>query len=394
MDRVAQELFADFPRRVGTPNQHWVFNEAQVELFLDVVDGVRGAYTTLNRLPIVEGQPDVSDKVFFDFDSPAKDEVEGNGKRWDHPDIDPNEPADELIRRMRNDAGLATDVIGQPVEDARRLAQESASDNIPVLGVFTGFGVHVHQLYQETVDPRDAMASVAARYEDKADLETMDWECVGQPEKLCRLPNVERATYVEGQHGERRDGRGTGLYTVPLDGADLRTITAKDLLALAEGPRDTGHLEIPEERPQMPVWEEYIPDGTAGDDIAQRPVDQRTQPVGTEMFDDMETILRELFQMPCMVERIQQPNPGNRVRLNAAVMLFNAGLNPQQVENLFGQLGWVDFDREITRSKLDHAWKTGYSDMSCSSLRSRGLCVKEDPKECHTYGWSGGQVEW
>jgi hypothetical protein len=394
MDDVQAELFGEFPRRVGTPNQHWVFNEAQFDIFVDTIDGVRGAYTTLNHLPVFERLNDVSDKVLFDFDTPAKDEEEGNGKRWDHPDIEPNEPADTLAQRMRADRDLADDILGPVVEDAKKLARASADDGIPVLGVFSGFGIHVHQLYQTTEEPRVAMTSIASKYHDELNLQTMDWECVGQPEKLCRVPNVERASYREGDFGQRVDGRPTGVYTIPLERPELRDLEVSDLLEWSRNATDTACFDLDFDRPQMPVWEDYRDERAVGDgaEQPQRPVDTRTQGFGDT---DMEWLLEQLIRMPCMVERLMQPNPEHKVRLNGAVMLFNVGLNPQQVETLFSELGWVDFDRKKTRKYLKQIYRRGYSDMNCESIRANRLCTRsDDPESCPCFGWSGGQPEW
>jgi DNA primase large subunit len=99
--------------------------------------------------------------------------------------------------------------------------------------------------------------------------------------------------------------------------------------------------------------------------------------------------------MPCMVQRILQPNPEHEVRLNVAVMLFNVGMTPEDVTNIYGQLGWVDFDRNVTKNYLKDIYRSGYSDMSCRTLREEKLlCVQDDPSDCSCYGWSGGEVEW
>jgi hypothetical protein len=387
MNQIQRELFGSFPRRVGTPSQHWVFNEAQVELFLSTIAGRRNAYSTVGELAVTVDGEDTCDKVLFDLDSPAK----ADGGEWD---IFEDEPADdEVVSRMRSDPDVADAILGEVCEEARTLARESLDDGIPVIGVFSGFGLHVHQLYKPTSGPSVAMQTCAMRYIDKLGLDTPDWSILGQPERICRIPNMERVT-TPGQHGEVRDGRATGLYTIPLNAQQLKEVSPEWLVSRSQRPHHPDLPEVPSERserPQMPVWEDYR-DGAGEDrEVPQRPVDSRTVP----FEDGLDEILHSLLQMPCMAERIQQPNPENKVRLNSAVILFNVGLNPQQVEDLYARLGWVDFDRETTRAKLEHAWKTQYSDMSCRSLRDDGLCVKDDdPRECRCYGWSGGQPEW
>lgn len=384
MDEAQALLFDDYPRRVGTPSQHWVFNEAQVDVFLDTIRGSRNAYATLGRLPL-DGS-EVCDKVLFDLDSPAKSDTEGEA--WALFDDDPSDL--EAIDRMRHDPDTADAVLGDACEDAQDLTRASLDDGIPVVGVFTGFGIHIHQLYQPTEDPATAMTTCAAKYIDELGLQTPDWAILGQTERLCRMPNAQRCT-MPGPRHVIEDGRATGLYQVPLTAAELCEVSPEWLLDASTSPRVPADLH-PDDRPTMPIWEEYrgSSDGS-GEERPQRPVNQRTAPIGDEF---VEALLTDLLQMPCMVERALSPNPAHEVRLNVAVLLFNVGLNVQQVENLLARLNWVDFDREYTRKILEQIYDHGYSDMTCASLQERGLCVKADSEECHCYGWSGGQAEW
>lgn len=372
-------LFGDYPRRVGTPAQHWVFNEAQFDVFLDTIRGTRNAYATVGTLPVVEGQPEVSDKVLFDLDG-------------DKSVFEDEQAADERVAMMRDDPDIADSVLGDVCDEAQQLARASRDDGIPVLGVFSGFGIHVHQLYQPTEDPTVPMTTCAAKYIEELDLQTADWKVVGQPERICRVPNMPRVTHETSRTQSVEDGRSTGLWTVPMDAEVLEQVTPGLLVEKSHSPIELPGAD-PGGRPQMPVWEEYRDGVTSDTDQPQRPVDKRTSPLAGEM--DVEGLLWELVSMPCMVERMLQPNPEHEVRMNGAVMLFNVGLNPQQVEDLYARLGWVDFDRGTTRKHLKSIYRSGYSDMSCSTLREKRLCTRsEEPSECPTFGWSGGACEW
>lgn len=385
MDRAQQLLFGSFPRRVGTPSQFWVFNEAQFDLFANTVDGTRNAYSTVSKQTVgPDGSVEsvISDKVLFDLD----------GDKSPFPD---DAAADERAAMMRQDPDIAAEVLGEVCDEAQRLARASRDDGIPVVGVFSGFGLHIHQLYQPTPDPKVAMTTCAAKYIEELDLQTADWQVVGDIQRICRVPNVERATYrVEGSRGHHQtvlDGRPTGLHTVPLTREELLEVTPQMLLDLSEAPRAPSFGIS--ERPQMPVWSEYRDGVSADADIPQQPVDERTVPFAEG--SDMEGLLLGMIQMPCMVDRMMQPNPEHEVRLNAAVLFFNIGLRPAQVEELYAQMGWVDFDRETTRGHLEHIYQNGYSDMSCETIREKRLCTRpENPEDCRCFGWSGGQPEW
>lgn len=388
MDASQTALFGRFPRRVGTPNQHWVFSEAQFDLFLDTIEGVRNAYTTVNQMPIDPSARGLfrlnANSVFYDFDGNKDALPRGE-----------DTPADEAVALMRGSSSLAKEVIGDAVADARELAQRSAHDGVPVLGVFSGFGVHVHQLYQPTAEGvQTKQASTARRYIDLLDLQTADTTVIDNGQRICRVPNVERTT-TPGPRGEVRDGRGTGLWTVPLDGADLRTLKVRDLLDLSTARRPVEHLNLqPEDRPEMGVFTDYVDDLTAGSDGygTPRPVEERE--TTDEQQDDARALLEELVRMPCMVERLDQPNPCHTVRVNGAVMLFNAGLTVSEVMGVFRSLNWTDWDHQTTKKHLTHIHRSGYSDQNCSTLREKGLCVKDHPVDCRTYGWGGGRAEW
>jgi hypothetical protein len=382
MRDIQAALFGAYPRRVGTPAQHWVFNDAQLDVFLDTVRGSRNCYATVGQLPVTEAGAAVSDKVFFDLDGDKSPFAEATR-------------ADERRARLRADPDLADAVLGAACEDARKLARASRDDGIPAVGVFSGFGVHVHQLYQRTDDPAVPMTTCAARYIDQLDLQTADWAVVGQVERLCRVPNMPRTTHREDRHGKVQDGAHAGVWTVPLSRGELAEITPGELLALSTAPRACPDpVPAAADRPQMPVWEEYKSQSADSDavDVPQRPfVYRSTLPDG----DGLEALLKELLRMPCVCQRLVQPNPEHEVRFTAAVILFNVGLTPRQVEDIYARLGWVDFDRETTRKHLQSIYRTGYSEYTCRTMRSKRLCVKDEaPTDCDCYGWSGTECEW
>ena len=384
MDPVQALLFGQAPRRVGTPAQHWVFAVDQVNFFVHRINGRRNAYATLCWWDFAEGP--VGDKVLYDLDSPAKDE-EGNWTIFDGE----QPPDDEVIDWMRDDPDLADEILGQCVEDARKLARRSLNDNAPVVGVFSGFGIHVHQLFEPTYWPTTAMATTANRYIDRAELRTPDRSILGQPERICRIPNCERiAGSVRGN--KVVDGRPTGLYTIPLSGEELASLEVQWLLDESHSPRA---IDVPNraERSEMRIWEEYETGHEETADIPPRPLN----PEASDFEDgDLRWLLERLIRVPCIVERLlDDPNPDHDVRVDATVRLLNVGLNPQTVVGIFERINWVDFDRQQTEKYVRGIYRNPVSDMRCSTLRSRGLCTRaDDPKSCPTYGWSGGKPEW
>lgn len=389
MDDVQDLLYGQAPRRVGTPNQHWVWAPGQVEMFIESINGRRNGYATVGWWDFEE-MGMVSDKVLYDLDSPAKAEEHESGD-WSVFDSDP--PDDEVISRMREDPDLAEEILGQVCEDAQELAERSLNDNVPVVGVFSGFGIHIHQLYEPMLHPRTAMSTTAHRYIDRLEVQTPDRSILGQPERIARIPNVERIAGSVKNNMDVVDGRSTDLYTIPLSGSELLSVTPEWLLDESHSPREVGLSDV-SERPEMRVWADYETGHEETADVPPRPLD----PSETEIAEDADIrwLLERLIRMPCMVERlVDDPNPDHDVRVNATVMLLNVGLNPQTVVDLFERVGWIDFDRQRTREYVRGIYRSGYSDQNCQTLRSKGLCVRsEDPESCSCFGWSGGECRW
>ena len=389
MDLVQDLLYGQAPRRVGTPNQHWVWAPEQVDFFVESINGRRNGYATLGWWDFDE-MGMVADKVLYDLDSPAKAEEHEEGD-WSIFNADP--PDDEVIDRMREDPDLAEEVLGPVCEDAQELARRSRNDNVPVVGVFSGFGIHVHQLYEPMIHPRTAMATTAHRYIDHLDVQTPDRSILGQPERIARIPNVERIAGSVTEDMNVVDGRQTGLYTIPLSGEELLSVTPEWLLDESYQPRT---VDVPDaaERPEMRVWEDYETGHEETADVPPRPLDPSETQIAED--DDIRWLLERLIRMPCMVERlVDDPNPDHDVRVNATVMLLNVGLSPQTVVDLYERVGWIDFDRQRTRKYVRGIYKSGYSDQNCQTLRSKGLCTRsEDPESCPCFGWSGGKCEW
>jgi len=389
MDQVQDLLFGQAPRRVGTPNQHWCWSVGQIDFFIGSVNGRRNAYATLGWWDFEESAM-VADKVLYDLDSPAKSEEHENGD-WRIFDADP--PDDEVIDRMRNDPDLAEEILGPVCEDARELARRSRNDNVPVVGVFSGFGIHIHQLFEPTYHPTTAMATTAHRYIDRLDLQTPDRSILGQPERICRIPNCERIAGSVKDNMKVVDGRPTNLYTIPLSAAELAAVSPEWLLDESHSPR-TDVAPDGAERPEMHVWEDYETGHEETADVPPRPLN----PEETEIAEDADirALLERLLRMPRMVERlVDDPDPDHDVRVNATVMLLNTGLTPQTVVDLFERVGWIDFNRSKTRQYVEGIYKSGYSDQNCQTLRGKGLCTRsDDPESCPCFGWSGGKAEW
>lgn len=375
MDDSQRQLFGEFPRAVGSPEQHIVHSEGEFDLFTETVLGRRNAYSSLSWFP---GGKVVCDKVSFDFDSAGKESAFEAGLR-----------DDEKIELMRNDEDLAEEVLGQVCEDVRAIAKNLLVCDFPVMGVFSGFGVHVHALTQPQENPGDNMGSTARYWREQLGLPTLDHKPIGDEQRIMRVPNMKRVHLKDIFDGDAPRYE-CDLWTVPLTGEELAEITPHGLLELSKEPRPSVTVKA-DERPEMPFYEDYTREERA---VTMRP--DRPSVEGEISDKGVDWYVKELLQMPCMYENLLlDPEPPHEIRLNSAVLMFNIGMEPAEVLGIFEAIGWDDWDRAVTRKQLKQVYQRGYSDMSCKTLREKGFCTRqEEPVECETYGWSGGEAEW
>lgn len=394
MDLAQKVLFGSFPRAVGTNTRtgqikQWVVHsEGEFQVFFDTINGVKNAYASISWRPI--GGNLKLDKVGFDFDTPQKEGEDG----W--PVFSGQElPQDEVVARMRNDPYVADEVLLPVLKDARKLIQRSAEMGIPTFCVFSGFGLHVYQMYREKANPDKQLDTTSKKFARELNLTTSDAQVGGDVKRILRIPNAHRV------HLEIRDGaivstRPTGLFTIPLLPAEVMEKSPSELLEMAKEPRLMSEEELeylhPKNRPEMKTYDDYLSSGSM-EDVTQKDMRKMDEPANDDEF--LEYLLKDYLKMPCMYERIQQPEPNHAIRRNCAVLLFNLGMEPAEVVDIFSRIGWMDWNREITEEQITQIYRKGYADMSCWTLRKEGFCTRADkPTDCPTFGWSGGKAEW
>lgn len=397
MDSAQRLLFGEFPRAVGvtTPDfsggdltQYMIHSEQEFDGVFAKVEGERNMYSSISAyIPKLDdgfkGCAVLGDKVSFDFDSSAK-AVPDAEEDWAHPLIPADASDAEVIDRMRTDRDVREAVLGDVCFNVRKLAEECIDRDIPIFGVFSGFGVHVHTLWEPTMSrPEDKMRSTCNMFVSELELSCVDEKASGRPFRIMRVPNVERIC-----HGT---GRGTGLFTAPLKAGDLAVITPDELMSWSESPSPmVGHE--PFDRPEMKVREDYLGPGYE-EGVGQ----EKMRSVPEQAVEDelARTIIRETVQMPCVYERAFGRNPPNDVRVKLGIMLLNAGYSVQEATDLIAKLGWADFDRSVTSYQLKKLRESGKGDWSCRTMQAKGLCTRADDKqECPTYGYRGGNVPW
>lgn len=365
MDEIQYELFGSFPRFVGHPEQYAVFDEGTFDLFLEHNEGQNNCYSRISRYG--RDGSIMLDRVFLDLD--------GDGKTGGMTDT-------ELVGQLRRDPSFRQSVLGEVVKDVQNVAELCHEESIPVIGVYTGKGVHLHILFEERRDPQEAYSSRQRWFVEECDLETFDEQVNGDMKRLSRVPNCRR-------YDDKLDTP-TDLYTVPLSKQEMLNLTVDDLVTFSESPRQ---ISVPgESRPPFLKAPEY--EGKSHVDVE---VEQRETGEIAETSEKLEAWLKDVLQLPCLYERMVTKNPAHYVRLNSAVLMFNVGMSVSEVTSVFSQLGWHDFDKKTTRKHLSQIKRRGYVSMSCAKLQSKGLCVfsqGEREEKCPHYGYKGGEGEF
>lgn len=366
MDEIQYELFGSFPRFVANPSQWTVFDEGTFDMFLDVNEGDANCYSRISRYGR-DGEI-MLDRVFLDLDG----------------DVPESGLTDtELVGRLNRDGQFRQDVLGDVVDDVRNIAELCHEESIPMVGVYTGKGVHIHVFFEERRSPQKAYSSRQRWFVEECDVSTFDEQVNGDMKRLCRVPNCRR-------YDEKLQSP-TDLYTVPLSKQEMLNLTVDDLVNFSQNPRQ---ISLPgESRPPFLPAEKYEDDSTH----TVIEVDQRETGEFAQVTDKMEAWLEDVLQLPCLYERMKTKNPAHYVRLNSAVLMFNVGMSVNEVATVFEQLGWHDFDKRTTKKHLKQIKRKGYVSMSCAKLQSKGLCIYSKGKrkeKCPHYGYEGGEGEF
>jgi hypothetical protein len=376
MDTATQILRNGFPTTVAAKGQdgltqHFLHSKSEFDLFFDEMVDKKNLYMNIARFR--QDMRPVTGDFPFDFDSPMKESAFEE-------DI-----SDRMkIKKMRQNDDLAQLVLGDVWDDVQRLVEYCQKEAIPILSVFSGLGVHCHLLFQEQVNPVKEKTTTTKHIIDELDLSTYDRQIITDTKRVLRVPNSKRFD----------DGKDCNVYCIPMTELEVLNNSLHDMLDRCKEPKyiEYDGRYAPENRPEMQTY----------DDVK---ADEKT--VGTvqisenkEVPDDIETLVKPCIGLPCVRERFFGSNPDHKIRFAGVAHLYQSGFTPQEVRQVISRIGWIDYDESITKKMTDSIWNNRYSEMSCSSLRTHGLCVygpdfqdrSNDPSDCETYKYTSGET--
>lgn len=374
-------LFGRFPRTVaagkgGTLSQHCVHSESEFDLYFNTNRPKNNIYGNISRfrydMRLINGN------FAFDFDAPLKDSI------FDEEDTDRDK-----IQKMRLDEELTQKVLGIVWSDVQSLVEKCVEEDIPVMTVFSGLGVHCHVLFQEQVNPFKEKLTTSKWLIEECDLKTHDRKVMKDMKRVLRIPNSQRID----------EGGPCGTWCIPMSESEVLNNDVHGVLQRSAFPKDIEYHDRykMENRPKMQVHE-----SVDIDDREVQNIEVEDRDVENEVPNNVEYIVETCIPLPCIRERVLQSNPDHRVRFSAAAHLLQAGFHPDEVIEILSKIGWVDFDQEITSGQVYNIYNNGYSPISCSSLQTHGLCVYDemideysnDPTDCETYGYNSSEITW
>lgn len=382
MDASQEILYNGFPRSVGSTDkdqirQHFVHSESEFDLWFDKLKNERNMYSSICRFRS-DMRPILGD-IPFDLDSPLKDSVFEEGTT-----------DAEKIEMMKDDGDLLKEVLGDVWKDAQKLMTKCIKEDIPAIGVFSGLGVHIHLLFQEEVQPTKKKVSISQWLIDECDLFTHDTTIITDTRRILRVPNSQRIS----------DDERAGVWCIPMTEREIINNSIFDVLERTSRPKTIEYHDRykPENRPEMVLKEGYeeVKEDTAG----TVPIDDAIE--HTNLSDLEEELVREHLMMPCISERFFSSNPHHMVRFSGTTLLYQAGYTPIEVRQIIRNIGWVDYDPDITKKMTDQIWNREYSELPCSKLQTLGLCVQspefekygDEPSDCETYKWMSGESNY
>lgn len=376
MDTAAKILCNGFPRTVaaaadGALAQTFVHSEGEFDVFFEHNKEDKNIYMNIARFR--SDMRPITGDIAFDFDAPLKDSAFEEGTK-----------DGEKIEMMREDGDLAEEILGAVWDDVQTLVSACWEREIPVISVFSGLGVHCHLLYQEQVNPTEEKTTTSYHFIEELDLKTHDVKIIPDTKRILRVPNSQRVD----------DGDKCGVWCIPMTELEVLNNNLHEMLERCKNPKSVEYYDRykPENRPEMRVYEDVdVNADTAG-----------TVPLETtlDVPNNVEYMVRSCISMPCVQERFLSPNPDHMIRFTGVAMLYQAGFQPAEVREIIRKIGWVDYDEQITRKMTDQIWNRGYSELSCNTLQTHGLCVygpdfeeqSDDPKDCPTHNYTSGKV--
>lgn len=339
MQDVIAWMFYKFPRYVGIRQRLMEDKESMVH-HMKTYSGVQECFTSVYSF--FHGKP-VIDKAFFDID--------------------------------HEDAGTALK-IGQKL-----FKYMKETFGLEVIPFWSGIkGVHLYPLFKPKVYSNASTLLKNFSYHvidetkcydidenDGKKQPQVDTHVIGDVRRLGRYPNTQRVSY---------NGIPLPCYCIPLDPETFLDLTVEDVLELRK-------------TPQLPKFEFKIPTVTLDDLKFKIPnLSQFKASFNKVNFmgsleacvpkNNYGKILKYTLKRPCLRHYIFTTNPPDAIRVATTAQLCNIGLSTKIIMNMYGSLGWHDWNEEFTGYQIESIRHKNLTPYGKKKMQEYGFCMGTD----------------
>ena len=341
LDKTTTDLFQRYPREVGNPNRYPIQTVHDLEHFIksnsnhtdQIFISLYPSNTIINNLFF---DVDYGEEVFSDFVRLFEHAEKNNlnpipiitGLKGTRPD-----PRYHLYLRLK------PHIYGL---DAKILLYKSQMKILT--DVFGDFD-------KVMVDKREKLKT-------KERYLAIDPTCIGDTKRLVRIPQTPRMSTPK-----------TFCTYLPLN---FPTMTPRELL---EHCKTLHNYDYPKPDKTLLLTDKFF-----DFDLQEKTVknlDPNPTFTGVPKCLKLKSVLR-----PCVYNSINHIHPSYTLRQIATIDLYSIGFTEEQIVQLFSELGWEDFNEDITRDKVNYyckGFREGHKPYSCSKLKELGI-----PKNCCT----------
>lgn len=345
--------FARFPRIVGDPNQHMVYNFDQVLNFLKMQYGGRPKF--------------ISHNSYYDMD-------------------EYNNPTNVYFEKTFQD--LDTD-MGGTVEDAhkdcKKMSEFCKDNKIPHAMCFSGNGFHFYtfmrpKMYTLNRDLSQKIKAVHHYFKQEAGLETPNMVCA-EPKRLVRIPFSKYVKKTPNEKGWTRADN----YCVPITEHIIHNYNTDEIREYSKNPMVEPRYKV---QGNKIYFKDLLKDfGIDSAFTASVPKNEITgESVNYTKIDDKHfyELSKALVPHPCLHTHMWYKNPSHAIRFSACAFLYDV-LTRQEAHSFFDKLSheaqWNDRNNKFIRDyQIDNIYDNGYMKYSCIDLQSMGYCVGNECK--------------
>ena len=354
---TAEVLFGKYPRWVG-PNQKMVYDREQFLRHVYTFSGLRDVFTSVYAFPYSNGLP-LIDKLFGDIDDePEKALKKGQDLfEWTH--------ENHFVTAVNWTGNKGPHVyplcpnivLGSKIESAEYIKKA------------------VYFILEETglFEYKEVTNLDGKKQEFKVPL--IDSTSIGDIRRLTRVCGTRRASVF---------GLQLPVYCVALDPDHFLDLSVKDIFEYEKESCPFPDIKFKKEDIKRHFNELDLDSININEwrsqDVFNIFKNTETSPNVPE--SEIAELIKVLLPRPCIHKFIALPNAPPPIRYAATCELHRNGMKPETIMNLFGKIGWVNWDYEETLKQVRLICSKNVVTWGKKKMQEAGFCLPEDCETC------------